>query len=84
MNEVELYIMEKRDELELLEEEGSDYGEDELKELSKTVQEKFGVQCELLDVGGFDSPGYAVSCYALIYIGTDGVLGGIPFEIVSS
>lgn len=84
MNEVELYIKEKRDELELLEEQGSDYSEDELKELSKAVQEKFGVQCELLDIGGFDSPGYAVSCYAIMYIGTDGVLGGVPFEIISS
>lgn len=74
MNEVGLFIAEKRDELEEC------FDTEEVEAICKSVREKFGVQCMSIYVGGFDSTGLDINCYAVGYMGTDGVLGMVDFE----
>lgn len=74
MNEVKSFILEKRDEFDDF------FDTEDVESICEAVRETFGVQCMCSHVGGFDSPGYAVDCYAVSYIGTDGVLGMVDFE----
>lgn len=74
MNDVELYIMEKRDELDEF------FEKEEVEAICEDVRQTFGVQCMCRHVGGYDSTGLDIYCYAVGYIGTDGVLGIVGFE----
>lgn len=66
--------------------EGEDNLDDEVDfydELEK-VMEKIGItQYEMTNCGGFDSPGYDITCYCISYIDLEGRLQTIPvnFEI---
>lgn len=77
MNEVGLFIAEQRDEL------NEFFEKEEVEAICKSVRETFGVQCICSHVGGYDSTGLDIHCYAVGYIGTDGVLGILDFESIS-
>lgn len=47
-------------------------GEDAIVRVCGMVRETFGVKCDYAYTGGFDSPGYDVSCYAIAFIKKNG------------
>ncbi|WP_103110245.1 hypothetical protein [Brevibacillus reuszeri] len=44
------------------------------------IKKTFGIPCEYVYCGGFDSPGYAVSCYAIAYVTSEGGLGLYDYQ----
>jgi len=77
VNEVKAYVCEKREELDEY------FDESEIRELCEDVKNKFNVQCDYEMAGEFDSPGYSVQGYVVMFVDTDGVLGGVSFESIS-
>lgn len=45
-----------------------------LDEICGNVRDKFKVQCTHSYIGGFDSPGYDLNCYAIAFINEEGTL----------
>lgn len=41
---------------------------DNLDEIALKVTQEYGHKCAVKYIGGFDSPGYGVDCYALAYV----------------
>lgn len=76
MNKIDEYIEAELNQLEAEEE----YIPDCLGELAEKVAEKFDTSCIYEHVGGFDSTGYDLDCYAFAYIDEDGKLGIFPYE----
>lgn len=77
VSKVKEYIHEKREKLD-------DYfDESEIQALCEDVKSKFNVQCDYKMAGEFDSPGYSVQGYVVMFVDEDGVLGGLPFESIS-
>jgi hypothetical protein len=48
--------------------------------IAEEVRSKFGVQCDICECGGFDSPGYDITCYAMAWINKDGSLEMQDFQ----
>ncbi|MEI2280731.1 hypothetical protein [Paenibacillus polysaccharolyticus] len=46
----------------------------------ETVKQDFDIPCMYEYCGGFDSPGYAIDCYAIAYVTKDGELGICTYE----
>ncbi|MET3658481.1 hypothetical protein [Sporosarcina psychrophila] len=41
---------------------------DNLDIIAQKVAQKYGHKCAVEYIGGFDSPGYGIDCYALAYV----------------
>lgn len=48
--------------------------------IAEEVRNKFNVQCNTCECGGFDSPGYDIDCYAMAWINKDGSLEMLDFQ----
>ena len=48
--------------------------------IAEDVRTKFNIQCDTLNCGGFDSPGYEINCYAIAWINEDGKLEMQDFQ----
>ncbi|NHN31156.1 hypothetical protein [Paenibacillus agricola] len=57
-------------------------GEDVIAAVCEAVRNTFGVKCDYAYAGGFDSPGYAVSCYAIAFIELNGEIDIYTHEYV--
>lgn len=57
--------------------------EEQIQEIVESVKEQFQVQCKYFNAGGFDSPGYDVTCYVIAFIDENGILQGRSIEIES-
>lgn len=51
-----------------------------IEEIAKEVRGNFNIQCNVCECGGFDSPGYDITCYAMAWINKDGSLEMQDFQ----
>lgn len=58
-----------------LEEDDADYIPEHLEDIAKGVERTFNTSCVCEYIGGFDSPGYDIDCYAFAYVDEDGNAG---------
>jgi len=53
---------------------------DYIETIATEVRDKFDVQCSTCHCGGFDSPGYEITCYAMAWINKNGELEMLDFQ----
>lgn len=56
-------------------EKTAEYVPDELGDIAEKVRQTYKTDCIVEYIGGFDSPGYVIDCYAFAYVDTDGKAG---------
>jgi hypothetical protein len=78
VSKVSDYINNRMDEL-IGEEECYPAGE-YIETVAEEVRNKFNVQCDTCECGGFDSPGYEITCYAMAWINENGELEMQDFQ----
>ena len=51
-----------------------------LSKICEEVKNKFNTKCTHQYIGGFDSPGYDIDCYAIAFIDEDGNVEIVPYN----
>ncbi|MEK4360858.1 hypothetical protein NYE48_28015 [Paenibacillus sp. FSL M7-1455] len=46
----------------------------------ETIESNFGIQCDSIYCGGFDSTGYDIACYAIAFVTDEGELGLYDYQ----
>lgn len=59
-----------------LENLGRYFEENELQDIVDSVKDKFDSECDYFLGGGFDSPGYEMQGYVLVFLNEEGTLVG--------
>lgn len=65
---------------EIIEDHEQNRGELNLHQLCEDVRNKFNTKCTHEYVGGFESTGYDIDCYAIAFIDKNGEIGIASYE----